>query len=138
MIELQAYRRIGACSNLDGWIPKCYGCGDRRLELELIDGCQFDQMAPQLTIDALQQMHIILKEVVLRLHDIGVAHGDINCYNIMIDRKVDPPEPILIDFSRATFPHTTFRHSVFDWESVKRQDLGKLAGVFDAAIGDKV
>lgn len=104
----------------------------------MIDGCQLEELAPQLTIEALHEMHVILQEVVLRLHDIGVVHGDIRPYNIMVDQKVDPPEPVLIDFSRAQFPHARFRHKVFDWEAAKRQDLGSLAGIFQEAICAKV
>lgn len=96
-------------------------------------GERFDHIRSELTIQELRELWEQLEAALEMLHSIGVAHGDCQPHNIIVNRSVSPPEASLIDFSRATFQDTTS-----DWDRAMRRDLNYLKGEFDELLGVQV
>ncbi|WP_205342243.1 PA4780 family RIO1-like protein kinase [Denitrificimonas caeni] len=96
--EVDALYRLAAA---DIRVPKPYGCFDGVLLMELVtlpDG----QVAPRLndvTLDAEQALkdHATLIESIKRMLCIGLIHGDLSEFNVLVDEH----GPVIIDLPQA-------------------------------------
>lgn len=131
--ELEAYRRIAQCPDLHGWVPSYIAHGERSLDIDYIEGEIFDHIKMEFTIEELRTIWGVLKMIIEMLHEVGVAHGDCQPHNILVDRSSSPPEPYLIDFSRATFQEYSS-----DWERDVRKDTDYVDDAFKELFQYKV
>lgn len=96
--EVDALYRLAA---IDVRVPQPYGCFDGVLLMDLVtlpDG----QVAPRLndvTLDAEQvrQDHASLMESIKRMLSIGLIHGDLSEFNVLVDEH----GPVIIDLPQA-------------------------------------
>lgn len=96
--EVDALYRLAA---IDVRVPQPYGCFDGVLLMDLVtlpDG----QVAPRLndvTLDAEQarQDHATLMESIKRMLSIGLIHGDLSEFNVLVDEH----GPVIIDLPQA-------------------------------------
>ena len=96
--EVDALYRLAAAGVR---VPQPYGCFDGVLLMELVtlaDG----QVAPRLndvTLDAEQarQDHATLMESVKRMLSVGLVHGDLSEFNVLVDEH----GPVIIDLPQA-------------------------------------
>lgn len=90
-LEKMALLRL---EGLEG-IPLFLGCPQAfTIRMSRVDGVPLDKMEPGNLSEA---CFLRLKELVRRMHDRGVAHGDLHMRNILIHEN----KPYIIDFSTA-------------------------------------
>ncbi|RWS24517.1 serine/threonine-protein kinase RIO2-like protein [Leptotrombidium deliense] len=76
-------------------VPKPFDCNRHCVVMQLIDGTLLNNLSTE-DIENVPLLYDKLMNLIIQLaNDCGVVHGDINEFNIMIDRN---NEPILIDF----------------------------------------
>ncbi|MHB8920323.1 MAG: PA4780 family RIO1-like protein kinase [Halothiobacillus sp.] len=82
-------------------VPQPYGCFDGVLLMELITGSD-GQVAPRLNDVAMscaqaRQDHATLIRYVVRMLSVGLVHGDLSEFNILVDEQ----GPVIIDLPQA-------------------------------------
>ncbi len=96
--ELDTLRRLAAA---EVCVPETYGCVDGVLLMELIADAAGD-IAPRLadidmSPDQAFRGHTIVMEYVKRMLCVGVVHGDLSEFNVLVDQF----GPVIIDFPQA-------------------------------------
>ena len=96
--EVNALYKLG---NAGVRVPKAYGCFDGVLLMELITDDE-DQVAPRLndvsmTAELAIEDHAIVMKYVMRMLCVGVVHGDLSEFNVLVDDY----GPVIIDLPQA-------------------------------------
>ncbi len=96
--EVNALYKLG---NAGVRVPKAYGCFDGVLLMELITDGE-DQVAPRLndvsmTAELAIEDHAIVMKYVMRMLCVGVVHGDLSEFNVLLDDD----GPVIIDLPQA-------------------------------------
>ena len=96
--EVDALYKLG---NAGVRVPKAYGCFDGVLLMELITDDE-DQVAPRLndvsmTAELAIEDHGIVMKYVMRMLCVGVVHGDLSEFNVLVDDY----GPVIIDLPQA-------------------------------------
>ena len=96
--EVNALYKLG---NAGVRVPKAYGCFDGVLLMELITDDE-DQVAPRLndvsmTAELAIEDHAIVMKYVMRMLCVGVVHGDLSEFNVLVDEY----GPVIIDLPQA-------------------------------------
>jgi RIO kinase 1 len=91
------YRLVRA----DVRVPQPYGCFDGVLIMELITDEDGD-VAPRLndvsmSAEQAREDHALMMQYVLRMLDIGLIHGDLSEFNVLVDEQ----GPVIIDLPQA-------------------------------------
>jgi RIO kinase 1 len=91
------YRLVRA----DVRVPQPYGCFDGVLIMELITDEDGD-VAPRLndvsmSAEQAREDHALMMQYVLRMLDIGLIHGDLSEFNVLVDER----GPVIIDLPQA-------------------------------------
>lgn len=96
--EVNALYKLG---NAGVRVPKAYGCFDGVLLMELITDGE-DQVAPRLndvsmTAELAIEGHAMVMKYVMRMLCVGVVHGDLSEFNVLVDDY----GPVIIDLPQA-------------------------------------
>ena len=96
--EVNALYKLG---NAGVRVPKAYGCFDGVLLMELITDDE-DQVAPRLndvsmTAELAIEDHAMVMKYVMRMLCVGVVHGDLSEFNVLVDDY----GPVIIDLPQA-------------------------------------
>ena len=96
--EVNALYKLG---NAGVRVPKAYGCFDGVLLMELITDDE-DQVAPRLndvsmTAELAIEGHAMVMKYVMRMLCVGVVHGDLSEFNVLVDEY----GPVIIDLPQA-------------------------------------
>ncbi len=96
--EVNALYKLG---NAGVRVPKAYGCFDGVLLMELITDDE-DQVAPRLndvsmTAELAIEDHAMVMKYVMRMLCVGVVHGDLSEFNVLVDEY----GPVIIDLPQA-------------------------------------
>ncbi len=115
--EYNIYKRL---KNVTG-IAECYGLtNEGDLVLEYIDGESYRDK--QFELDGNDHFFNSLLKIIISIHDLGIAHGDLKRKdNLMVDKNL---KPYLIDFGTAVVKYDRsgyFKNIVFNL--LKKTDL---------------
>ncbi|NNJ97326.1 MAG: serine protein kinase RIO [Gammaproteobacteria bacterium] len=96
--EVDALYRL---ANADVRVPQAYGCIDGVLLMELITDGE-GNVAPRLndislSVDQALQHHAVVMQYVTRMLCVGLVHGDLSEFNVLVDEN----GPVIIDLPQA-------------------------------------